>query len=225
ISNLIQIYNENFSFWNTAKSMVRENKLILLPVILIFSSALYFYIISITNQMPFRNIQMIVSIVIFICSTLFGGYIRKTIIQRKYGGAEGLERYKLFKIETRIKEKLHIENLNEFSLLNTLVQKEIDKIENNNNFPLMNIIKQLFIAVLVTGLLAYSFKELGNGNTELALALLTIYIMIIGSLIFLSSILYITREYTTLYKLRQISQIIIEIQLNISTSQKHKTEA
>jgi len=205
--------------------MVRENKLILLPVILIFSSALYFYIISITNQMPFRNIQMIVSIVIFICSTLFGGYIRKTIIQRKYGGAEGLERYKLFKIETRIKEKLHIENLNEFSLLNTLVQKEIDKIENNNNFPLMNIIKQLFIAVLVTGLLAYSFKELGNGNTELALALLTIYIMIIGSLIFLSSILYITREYTTLYKLRQISQIIIEIQLNISTSQKHKTEA
>src|SRR5699024_10336761 len=99
ISNLIKIYNDNFSYWNTSKETLQENKFILIPIALIFSSAIYFYIISIADQVPFRNIQMVASIFIFICSTLCVRLIRKVIIQNKYGGAEGLEKYKLPKIE------------------------------------------------------------------------------------------------------------------------------
>ncbi|MGG0717108.1 hypothetical protein ABE096_05820 [Robertmurraya massiliosenegalensis] len=159
---------------------------------------------------------MITSIIVFVGSIVWGSFIQKRTINKKYGGIMELEKHKLQKVENLLKDKLGIIEVEHYALLDTLVNKEIDETEGNKSFPFINTIRQLIIAVLITGLLSYSFKQMADGNSALAQSLLALYIMIIGTIIIVASFVYSNREFTRKYKLKQISKLISELQLKKS---------
>jgi uncharacterized membrane protein YraQ (UPF0718 family) len=216
INELIRVYNENFGFWHRVKDTLNRSKLILVPLCCMVVSAICFYLLFIVDNIPYRVFFMITSILLIIGSIIWGDFIQKKTINNKYDGIQNLEKHKLEKVEGFLKENLKIEKLEHYTLLDTLVTKQIEEIKENKSFPFLNTIRQLLMAVLITGLLSYSFKQLTDGNSILAQSLLALYIMILGTILIVGSFIYSTREFTRKYKLKQISKLITELQLRMS---------
>lgn len=216
INKLIKVYNENFSFWYRAKESFHRSKIIVFPLILLSGSTFCFYSLFFKSDIPFKYLLMICSILFFILSIIWASTIQKKSIKSKYGTMEKYEIYKLESVEHFLRIDLNIAKIEQYALLDSLVRKEIEEIEESRLFPFINTIRQLIIAVLITGLLSYSLKQIAEGDSALGQSLLVFYIMIIGTIIILSSIIYSNREFTKKYKLKQISKLICELQLKSS---------
>lgn len=210
INNLIKIYNKNFGTWSDIKSSIKDNKVILIPLSTLLISVFSFY----TNFFISKPnvILIIVSIVVATGSFIWIYFIQKKIIENKYGGLRQLKKGQLHKAECLFKVNLDVEEIEEYKLLEVLVNKEIEEHE-SKSFPFINTIKQLVLAIFIAGLLSYSVSELADGNGKFAYSLLLIYLFIIGTLIIIGLFTFGLQEFTKKYKLRKISKLLIEIQL------------
>ena len=215
VRKLIKVYDEHYSFLNRIRKSIKDSKIILIPYFMIVLSPIGFYIILISN-IHLRNWLMVGILLFYLGGIFWCSSINGRNIKSIYGDYQKYEEHKLSKIDTVIKEVFKINSVEHYKLLDSLVMKEIEEIDEIKTFPFSNTIKQLVIAVLITGLLSYSFKELMNGNSELGFPLLTLYLMILGTIVMLSSLIYILRENTKKYKLKQISKLITELQLRLS---------
>lgn len=183
-------------------------------------SGVALYVLFMAEGIAYRVLLMIVSIISFIVSLILAGLIQKKFIEKTYSNIDNYKMTKLESVENCIKEKFKVEQKEDYILIETLNSNEIEQIEENTNIPFLNTIRQLSISVLITGLLTYSFSQLSEGKKEQAQILLGVYIMIIGTLIIISSIVYNTREFTRKYKLKQIRLLISELKIKLSISKR-----
>ncbi|ADU32136.1 hypothetical protein [Evansella cellulosilytica] len=218
IRDLINTYNENFGMIYNMRQSLRNNKLIIIPLLTLLVSALTFFFVAFRSITTINIIIIIFSIIIYIGSVICGVIIQKNSIKKKYGSLQEYEEEKIRKVKKCIVNYFNHSDESEvnhehFELIDKLIRKELEENEENRTIPFFNTVRQLFIAVLVTGLLSYSFSQLGTENDYVAVPLLTLYIMIIGFLIFFGSTIFLFREFTKKYKLKQISRVLIEIQI------------
>ncbi|KPB06034.1 hypothetical protein AAV98_03695 [Bacillus sp. CHD6a] len=85
--------------------------------------------------------------------------------------------------ELNIRSKEHLLGLDQ------LIQKEIRIIELRRLSPFGDIIKQLFVAFLITGVLAHSFYEFRLGNIDIGKSYLSLFIGFFGLIIMLNGII------------------------------------
>lgn len=217
VKNLIKAYDENYGFINRLKKNILYNKCILFPNSLIILSPIGFLIVYFCNiNFVLKTLLMLVLLLLYIGGIIWTNWIIRKNIKRFYNNYEEYEKDKLNKFHKYIEENLKIRSFEQYTLLDTLVLREIEELKELKNFPFKNTIKQLGIAVLITGLLSYSFHELRSGNIDLALQLIHLYILIIGNIIMIGVVIYLLSGYTRESKLKKIRKIITEIQLNIS---------
>ncbi|WP_416825201.1 hypothetical protein [Ectobacillus polymachus] len=220
IRDLIKVYDKNFSFFNAFKNSFKDSTLIILPCSFILISIIGFYHgYYLETNNPYRVLLMLASIALYIVSIFGIGFIRGKGIVRKYGSNDKFEEHKLNEIDEFIKKKLGLKSVKQYELLDSLLKKEIEIIEDIKKFPFSSIITQLFVAVLITGLLSYSIKELVNGDSKVGLSLFALYLMIIGTIIMFGLLVYSLRDFGKIKKLKHISRIISELSITISKTE------
>lgn len=217
LRKLIREYDKSFGLFNNFKDSYKESKLIIVPFLLIVISVigLYFTYINV-NNINYKLWLMSGLLLLYGISIIWGSYLQSIFIKRKYKNQVNYEKIKLNEVNTFIKDVLEIRTVKQYEILDSIIKKEIEILEDNKKFPFANTIRQLFIAIFITGLLSYSFKELMDGDSRIGLSLLALYLMIIGSIIIVSSIFYSFKSNTKINKLKQISRLISELQLRIS---------
>ncbi|MEY8742798.1 hypothetical protein AB9M62_25375 [Bacillales bacterium AN1005] len=220
VQELIKIYNENYSFYLEIKKTSKKNKLILLPFFLIIISVIAFYSVYVLGGNQYKILVMTGAIIIYLISILSGAYLQARFIKTTYGSNEKFEEHKLNEIKKFIKQKFNIASVKQYELLDNLIKKEIEVIEFNRKFPFSNTIRQLIVAVLVTGLLSYSIREFTNGDKQMGVSLLSLYLLIIGTLFILGTLIYSLKDFGKLYKLKNISRILSELLISISRNEE-----
>lgn len=220
---LINVYDKNFGFFTALKNSLKSSKWILLSYSLIIISAVGFYFVYIMNT-PNKLWWMIALILIYIASIVWSGFIHVNNIKREFKSIKEYEDYKLTEINKFIKKELGLKTVKQYELLDSLVKKEIEISESIRKFPFSNTIRQLLVAVLITGLLSYSFKEMISGNKQIGFSLLELYLMIIGTIIIIGVLIYSLRDYDKINKLKHISRIISELLIKISKTENDLEE-
>ncbi|PAE08369.1 hypothetical protein CHI12_06640, partial [Terribacillus saccharophilus] len=107
-------------------------------------------------------------------------------------------------------------SIKQYEILDTIIKKEMELFEDTQRFPFTNTIRQFSLALFITGLLSYSLKEIIGGNSQLGISLLTLYLTLLGTIIIVASLVYVLRDFTNIYKLKNLSKLVSELQLRNS---------
>jgi hypothetical protein len=202
IYRLLKEYKKRFGFKNIFFRNVKYNKWILFYL---FASLCFPVIIFLLFY--FQEINwMVLSIILYILVLYFGGEQHK----RKMNNSipENTITYDVVPFRNMLHESFSITTDEQLLRLDEIIKREIASVEYNRKFPLSDVIRQLFIALLVTGLLSYAFFEVRDGNIQKAAPLLTIYILIIGLVFFVGGVLKQIREFGPNTHLNDISFLI-----------------
>lgn len=213
INDLLKVYDENYGLVSSIKNSVKERKVILIPYSLVVLSSISFFGVRLVGNELLRTKLMIFILIIYILSIVLSASVKGLIFKARFGSYRNYQRHKLVQIDKFIKEETKITNTNDYQLIDKLIRKEIGIIRYNKRFPFIDTIRQLLIAVLITGLLSYSVTELINGDSQIGYSLFSLYLMIVGSLIIIGILIYNLRDFGKLYKLKQISKILSELQI------------
>jgi hypothetical protein len=213
IYQLLKEYKKRFGFNNIFKRNVKINKWILgylfaslcFPVIIF----ILFYIQEIT--------WMVLSIIVYFLVLFFGGEQHKRKMYKSI--PENTLTYDVVPFRKMLHETFSITTDEQLLRLDEIIKREIAAVEFNRKYPLSDIIRQLIVAVLVTGLLSYAFFEIRDGNIDKATPLLTIYLLFIGLVIFVGGVLKQVREFGASTHLNDISFLI---QLSLLDSSIHE---
>ncbi|WP_156431234.1 hypothetical protein [Bacillus sp. FJAT-29814] len=149
---------------------------------------------------------MVLSIIIYFLVLYFGGeqHKRKMI---KFKPSNTLA-FNIEPFRKMLSETFSITTDEQLLRLDEIIKREIAMVEYNRKYPLSDIIRQLVVAVLVTGLLSYAFFEIRDGNMEKATPLLAIYLLFIGLTFMVGGVLKQMREFGASSHLNDISFLI-----------------
>ncbi|GEM04773.1 hypothetical protein HMI01_17610 [Halolactibacillus miurensis] len=213
IADLLKVYNENYGLVRRFIYSFKKNKFIIIPYIVIIALPGVFYLSLTVDDRIISTLMMVLTVSFYFSSIVYASYIHQKIIVSDYKSINEYEEHKIEKIDLCIKENVKINSEEDYQLIDTLLVKEIKLLEDSKKIPLSIIIRQLIVSVLITGLLTYSLRELMNGNNEVGMPLFKLYMLILGTMIMISSFLYMLKEFSKINKLKQISKIITELQL------------
>ncbi|PWW26616.1 hypothetical protein DFO73_110190 [Cytobacillus oceanisediminis] len=220
IYQLVKEYKKRFGFKNILLRNVKMNKWILFYLL---TSVCFPIIISILFYFDLI-IWMVLSIVVYFIILYFGGeQHKKKMIKLKPTNTLG---YDVQPFRKMLSEIFSITSDEQLLRLDEIIKREISAVEYNRKYPLSDIIRQLFVALLITGLLSYAFFEIRDGNTEKATPLLAAYILVIGFTITLSGFLKQIREFGSSSYLNDISFLIhlSLLEVSIQTNPKQELE-
>jgi len=211
INKLLLKYVELYSEKRVFKEIYQIQPFIVIPHILIIISGILFYLfftIDISNKVYWILLSIgtyIISIFISIFMVKHPDNKAKAI--KKYQDNKSNEFFEFVRKELKIINPLQID------LLEKLIANEIEAIQESKKIPFSKTINQLFVAVLITGLLSFSFSLINAGETYLAGQLILIYIFLLGTLIVLAGLVMSLREFSKPYKLKNIRILLIEYKL------------
>lgn len=217
LTKLLESYTKYFGFISSLYNSILLNKLISLPLIGIVGSAIYFLVCVFEGD----NIGIVVSSILFAISTYIAGFLIRRAINKRFGSTANFFAVRLEKFSNVIYYDLKCINLEQIHFIEEMIDNRLELEKEIKKYPFANTINVLFTGVLITGLLSYSFNALQNGNHQLAIPLLTIYLSILGLIIILSSVLYNTKEFTQRYKFLHIKVILSELKIKMTDKNIH----
>lgn len=206
IYELIMEYKKRFGIKNVFLKNVKTNKWIVLylfisisfPIIILF----LFYNKSI--------LWMVFSIILYLAILFFGGIQHR---RKMYNSMPpGSLSHHTMPFRDMLKDVFSITTDEQYLRLDEILKREIASVENDLKYPLMDIVRQLIVALIVTGLLSYAVFEIREGNFEQAKPLLATYLLIIGGLFAVGGFLKQIREFGSSSCLVDIS-ILIQLSL------------
>ncbi len=199
IFELLKEYKKQFGFKNVFLRNIKANKLI----ILYLTFSLFFPIIIVSLLYMNLYIWMGVTALLYFLILFFGGVQHKAkMVKSIPENSIGLD---LIPFRKMLKDKFSIETEEQLLLLDEVIKKEMEITEYNSKYPLIEVIRQLLVAILVTGLLSYAFFEIRDGHKEVGTTILTVYIICIGILITISGLIKQIRDFGSVSYLHEIS--------------------
>ncbi len=213
IYQLLKEYKKRFGFNNIFKRNVKINKWILVYLFASLCFPVIIFILFYIQEIPW----MVLSIFVYFLVLSFGGEQHKRKMYKSI--PENTLTYDVVPFRKMLNETLSITTDEQLLRLDEIIKREIAAVEYNRKYPLSDIIRQLIVAVLVTGLLSYAFFEIRDGNIDKATPLLTIYLLFIGLVIFVGGVLKQVREFGANTHLNDISFLI---QLSLLDSSIHE---
>lgn len=222
IYQLLKEYKKSFGFKNIFLRNLKMNKWILLYLLVSFSFPIIISLLFHWKQIGW----MLFSIIVYFLILYFGGEQHKRkMLKLKPANTLG---YDVQPFRKMLSESFSITSDEQLLRLDEIIKRELAAVEYNRKYPLSDIIRQLFVALLITGLLSYAFFEIRDGNVEKATPLLAAYILVIGLTITLSGFLKQIREFGSSSYLNDVSFLIqlslleSSIQLNSKQEPKEK---
>jgi hypothetical protein len=202
IYQLLKEYKKRFGFKNIFLRNVKINKWILF----FLSVSLCFPVITFLLFLNQEIFWMLISIIVYFLVLYLGGEQHK---RKMYNSIpKNTITYDVVPFRNMLHETFSITTDEQLLRLDEIIKREIASVEYNRKYPLSDIIRQLLIALLVTGLLSYAFFEIRDGNIQKAAPLLTIYIFFIGLVFFIGGVLKQIREFGANTHLNDISFLI-----------------
>lgn len=213
VDKMLDSYSEVFGYRANFKIRVKENRWLILYALLLIVGAGGLVIAGLFFQKVYF---MLISISLFLITLYVTNIHQKKVYQKKYQGSKyGLHDEKIKKFRVMIND-LGIRSEKELERLDEVVSREISFSTDNKRFPMTDIIRQLFVGLAITGLLAFSIQLLVRGNEQAGLLLIVLYVMAIGIIIMIGSYIHLFKDLGRISRLRQISLLISEVLLTIS---------
>lgn len=202
IYQLLKEYKIRFGFKNIFLRNVKINKWIIFYLLVSLCFPVIIFLLFYIQEINW----MLLSIILYFLVLYFGGEQHK----RKMFNSipENTITYDVVPFRKMLHETFMITTDEQLLRLDEIIKREIASVEYNRKYPLSDIIRQLIIALLVTGLLSYAFFEIRDGNIQKAAPLLTIYILIIGLVFFVGGVMKQIREFGANTHLNDISFLI-----------------
>lgn len=211
LNKMVRGYNKYFGFFSTLRTTIHVNKYILA----FFIGSLVFPIWFIISIYHMNNLGIIISSIAFAICVFTNGFLVRLAINKSFGSTDNFAKERLKKFSKIIRIDLQCTNIEQIQYLEEMIEKEIELLDEMNKYPFADIIKSLTTGVLITGLLSFSLNALIDGDIDLAIPLLTIYLSIIGLMIIVSSVVYNAKEYTRKYKYFHIRVLLSKIKINM----------
>ncbi|WP_010174967.1 hypothetical protein [Bacillus coahuilensis] len=215
IQRVLDEYKKAFGFRASLKRSSKINKLIFLYLfIYVVDAGLLLYFFYTKN-----NVGMLICLAIYILLFIVANK------QSKYKLNETIKSNPYRILGTKefnvVMKRLYITTNEELLILSKLIDKEIELIKIRSKFPLGDILRQLSIALLITGLLTNAFFEIRVGNIKGGTSFLTLYIAFIGVVLISNGIIKIYQDFFgKLTYLMEISSYIHLSELSQSIENK-----
>lgn len=217
IYELLKEYKKQFGFNNVLLRNIKANKLIIL-----YLSISIIFPVTISLLFIQRNfVWMIITAIIYLVSLFFGGIQHKAkMVKLIPENSIGID---LIPFRKMLKDTFAIETEEQLSRLDEIIKKEMAIREYSRKYPLMEVIRQLVVAILITGLLSYAFFEIRDGHNEEGSSFLALYFICIMVLIMISGLLKQIRDFGSVSYLHEISYKI-NLSLLDNSINKNKEE-
>jgi hypothetical protein len=214
IYQLVEEYKARFGFKRVLIRNIKINKWIILYLLV----SLLFPIVIVGFFYNKELFFMILSTVLYIVILYVGGEQHKhRMINTK---PANILSYDIIPFREMLGEKFGIINNDQLIRLDEVIKREIALVSSKQKQPFADVIRQLFVALLTTGLLSYAFLEIRNGNAETGKNLVAIYLIVIAVLLVTGGILKQIKDFGSTSYLNEISFLIqlslLEISLNQS---------
>jgi hypothetical protein len=218
ISKILQQYNKLFSFRKKIFESIHLNKWLLLFGVFILLSAISFVYFGSKKE----NLYMLFSALSTLLLISIACIQHEKVIQKRFGSRISFESLKRKTFITSINNIVNLKDNDQYDIFNDSINHRIEIEKRNSKFPFIRIFENLFIGILTSGLLAYSFQSIFSGKIEIGSQLLTLYLMVVGIMIMSAPLIYLTRDYTKVSKLHHIKEIINESRLEILRNKSQK---
>ncbi|MGG2014023.1 hypothetical protein [Bacillus sp. S10(2024)] len=203
IYQLLTEYKKRFGFKNTFLQNIKMNKWIILYLLATIALPIFcFYLV----YLNFNFETLIVCVAIYILLLYIWGeeYKKKTF---KLNPSESLG-YNVRPFRKMLQEDFSITTDEQLLRLDEVIKRKIAAEEYNRKIPLVEVVRQLSVAIPVTGLLSYAFFEIREGKEQHAQALIAVYIVCIGFVWMLGVFFKQVREFGSSSYLHDISLLI-----------------
>jgi hypothetical protein len=219
VEKLLDSYSEVFGYKANFTSKVGENAWLILYAIILVASVVGLVVAGLLFQNIYWMLSCIAVFLVFLYVTY---HHQKEVYQKKYKGNKyGLHEERIEKFREMIGD-LGVIKEKDLKNLDEVVTKEISFSTDNKRFPMTDIVRQLFVGLAITGLLAFSIQLLIRGNEQAGLLLIVLYVLAIGIIIMIGSYIHLFKDLGRISRLRQISLFISEVQLMISLEEPSK---
>ncbi|RDU38681.1 hypothetical protein DRW41_03730 [Neobacillus piezotolerans] len=202
IDQLVLEYRKNFGFKKTIRRNMEINKwfsLYLLSLLVLPITFLYF---SSLKDEPY----MLLILFIFWSVVLLGGkQHKKKLIDCKPANSFG---YTIEPFLGMLRNKFGIITKEQLLIVDEIIKQEIAKEERESKYPFQEMIRQMFVAIPITGILSYAFSEIKNGNTETGNSLIGMYFFLFCCVLIMSGFLKVKKEFANTAYLSDISRKI-----------------
>lgn len=220
IYQLLKEYKKQFGFRNIFLRNVRMNKWILLYLLVSISFPIIISYLFTLKKLEWMTLSIVLYMIIL---RLSGEQHKRKMIKLKPQNTLG---YSVQPFREMLYKTFSITTDEQMLRLDEIIKREIASVEYNRKYPLVDIIRQLIVAIFITGLLSYAFFEIRDGNMAEATPLLGMYLLLIGFTFTLGGLLKQIREFGTSSYLNDISFLIhlslldSSIQANIKQNER-----
>ncbi|RFB11447.1 hypothetical protein DZB84_20485 [Bacillus sp. HNG] len=202
IYRLVKEYRKQFEFKNVLSRNIRANRWILLYL---FFSLIFPIAIGVLFYLKELMIMLISAIIYVIILYIGGEQHKKRMIEVLPVNSLG---YNVQPFKEMLRNKFNITTDEQLIILDEIIRRELYLRESNRKYPFADIGKQLFVAILTTGLLSYVFLEIRAGNLETATNLFAIYIVCLTGILMLGGIIKQFKDFGSSSNLNDISYLI-----------------
>jgi hypothetical protein len=189
IYQLLKEYKKKMGFIHVLLRNIKINKWIIVYLFVSVS-----FPVLITLLFSHKSIfWMVSSIILYLIILFFGGmqHQRKMYKARPAGSLA----YHTQPFRDMLRDVFSITTDEQYKMLDELIKREMAAVEYARKYPLMDIVRQLIVALIVTGLLSYAVFEIREGNHDQAKQLISLYLLIISLIFTVGGILKQLREF------------------------------
>ncbi|EDL65722.1 hypothetical protein [Bacillus sp. SG-1] len=218
IEELLSVYRKSFGLWASLKRSSRVNKLIWIYIgIYIIDAGLFYYFFL---NKEYEGVLFCI-----------GLYIVLTFVSSKQS------KYKLSKHRSQsstipgteqfreVMAELKVTTSEEMELLDKVILEELALIKERRKYPLGDILRQLMVALLISGILAIAVFEIREGNIPKATSYFLFYIACLGVVAILNGALKTYLDFFGRHtQLMEVSSYIHLTRLSQSIENKRENE-
>jgi hypothetical protein len=199
---LVKEYKKLFGFKKVLIRNIRINRLVVFYLLL----SIFFPIVFVVFYIKKEFILMGASTVFYWILLYFGGEQHKSkMIEAK---PKKTLAYNVQPFKNMLNEKFGIFTDDQFIRLDEVIKRENTLREYSGKYPFSDVIRQLVVALFTTGLLSFAFIEIREGNSDVGSKLLTVYLICIAVVAFVSGIIKQINDLGATYSLNEISFLI-----------------
>ena len=222
IYQLLMEYKKRFGFKNMFLQNIKMNKWIILYLLVAIGLPIvYLYLVYLNFSFWMLTICVVMYILLLY---IWGEQYKKRTFKLDLSESLG---YNVRPFRKMLQEEFSIITDEQLLRLDEIIKRKIAAEEYNRKVPLVEVVRQLSVAIPITGLLSYAFFEIRNGKGEHASTLIAVYIVCIGIVWTVGGFLKQLREFGSSSYLHDISFLIQLVLLESSIQEnleKEKTE-
>ena len=222
IYQLLMEYKKRFGFKNMFLQNIKMNKWIILYLLVAIGLPIvYLYLVYLNFSFWMLTICVVMYILLLY---IWGEQYKKRTFKLDLSESLG---YNVRPFRKMLQDEFSITTDEQLLRLDEIIKRKIAAEEYNRKVPLVEVVRQLSVAIPITGLLSYAFFEIRNGKGEHASTLIAVYIVCIGIVWTVGGFLKQLREFGSSSYLHDISFLIQLVLLESSIQEnleKEKTE-